>query len=58
VSSKLGGKKEFTQRAQRVHREHREKKEGKKGELVALDRKNPPFAKGAKDGAPSRSFIG
>jgi len=22
---------------------------------MALDRKNPPFAKGAKDGAPSRS---
>jgi hypothetical protein len=24
--------------------------------IVALDRKNPPFAKGAKDGAPSRIF--
>jgi len=25
--------------------------------LVALDRKSPPFAKDAKDGAPSSSFV-
>ena len=30
----------------------------KSREPVALGRKNPPFAKSAKDGAPSRSFEG
>ena len=30
----------------------------KSREPVALGRKNPPFAKSAKDGAPSRSFKG
>jgi hypothetical protein len=54
-----GRKKELTQRALRR----------KSREMVALNRKNPPFipqtsrdgaefAKGAKDGAPSRSFVG
>jgi len=26
--------------------------------IVAFDRKNPPFAKSAKDGAPPSSFVG
>jgi hypothetical protein len=29
----------------------------KRRNVVVLDRKNPPFAKGAKDGAPSRSLV-
>jgi hypothetical protein len=30
----------------------------KNGELAALDRKSPPFAKFAKDGAPSSTVLG
>jgi hypothetical protein len=37
-------------------REERQRREEKKGE--AFDRKNPPFANGAKGGAPSSSFGG
>jgi hypothetical protein len=29
----------------------------KRREFVAFERKSPPFAKGAKDRAPSRSFV-
>jgi hypothetical protein len=46
----------------RVHRgrsaEGTEKSEEKSGSFVTLDRKNPPFAKSAKDGAPSSSLEG
>jgi len=51
--------KDLTQRAQRTeHREHRElEKKRKRRGIVALERKNPPFAKSAKGGAPS-SFGG
>ena len=40
--------------------EFAEKKEGKvrRRGIVALGRQSPPFAKGAKDGAPSSSFVG
>ena len=33
------------------------KSEEKRGQFVALDRKSPPFAKNAKDGAPSSSVV-
>ena len=45
---------EFTQSAQRKSTEGAEIRI-KSGELEALDRKSPPFAKDAKDGAPSSS---
>ena len=37
--------------------EFAEKSQEKRRNVVAFDRKNPPFAKGAKDGAPSSSFL-
>ncbi len=39
----------------RVHREEKTKR--KRREIVASDRKSPPFAQDAKDGAPSSSFV-
>jgi hypothetical protein len=43
----------------RTQRSAEKKKAGAGGrDLVALDRKSPPFAKDAKDGAPSSLFVG
>src|SRR5208337_5021198 len=42
----------------RGHREHREDKDWKKRRAEAFDRKSPPFAQNAKDGAPSSSGVG
>jgi hypothetical protein len=33
-----------------------DRRKSEKKRCMAFDRKSPPFAKGAKDGAPSRSF--
>src|SRR5579862_6945826 len=42
-----------------TQRRGEEENKGRKRRAVALlDRKNPPFAKCAKDGAPSRSVVG
>jgi hypothetical protein len=38
-------------------RKRRTKRKSEEREIVAFGRKSPPFVKGAKDGAPSRSFV-
>jgi hypothetical protein len=43
--------------AKRKARKSKEREQGKR-ELAALERKSPPFAQNAKDGAPSRSSGG
>ena len=49
-------KKDFnTETTEEEHRGQGEKSEKRK--IVSLGRKNPPFAKGAKDGAPSSLFV-
>ena len=51
-----GRRKKITQRSVRTQSTQR-RGEGRRS-LVALDRKSPPFAQNAKDGAPSSIFVG
>jgi hypothetical protein len=52
---RIGFNTEDTEEEHRGHGEEENQEKSRKA--VALDRKNPPFAKGAKDGAPSSSFV-
>jgi hypothetical protein len=49
-------KEEFSQSSRRKSTEDTEKREERN--VRVSDRKNPPFANGAKDGAPSSIFVG
>jgi hypothetical protein len=53
---RIGFNTEGTEEEHRVHGE--KEKQEKSRKVVALDRKNPPFAQNAKDGAPSSSLVG